>query len=57
MNTIPAGWIFAAVLNSFRAALTQENHTLKSTLTDPHIFSGIGNAYSDEILHRAKCRR
>lgn len=41
-------------LQAFRAALTHENHTLKRTLTDPHVFSGIGNAYSDEILHRAK---
>jgi formamidopyrimidine-DNA glycosylase len=40
--------------DSFRAALTRERHTLKRTLTDPHVFSGIGNAYSDEILHRAK---
>ena len=46
--------IFDADLASFRAALTRENHTLKRTLTDPHVFSGIGNAYSDEILHRAK---
>lgn len=46
--------IFTADLTSFRAALTRENHTLKRTLTDPHVFSGIGNAYSDEILHRAK---
>jgi formamidopyrimidine-DNA glycosylase len=46
--------IFEAHLNAFRAALTRENHTLKRTLTDPHVFSGIGNAYSDEILHRAK---
>ena len=46
--------IFAADLASFKAALTRENHTLKRTLTDPHVFSGIGNAYSDEILHRAK---
>ena len=38
----------------FHAALTRENHTLKRTLTDPHIFSGIGNAYSDEILHAAR---
>ncbi|MBI2804615.1 MAG: formamidopyrimidine-DNA glycosylase [Planctomycetes bacterium] len=37
----------------FHAALTRENHTLKRALTDPRIFSGIGNAYSDEILHRA----
>ncbi len=34
--------------------LTSENHTLKRALTDPHLFSGIGNAYSDEILHRAR---
>jgi len=46
--------IFGADLAAFRAALTRENHTLKRTLTDPHVFSGIGNAYSDEILHRAK---
>lgn len=46
--------IFAADLHAFRAALTRENHTLKRTLTDPHVFSGIGNAYSDEILHRAR---
>lgn len=38
----------------FAAALRSENHTLKRSLTDPHIFSGIGNAYSDEILHRAQ---
>ena len=41
-------------LDEFRAALTAERHTLKRTLTDPHTFSGIGNAYSDEILHRAR---
>jgi len=39
---------------TFRAALTRENRTLKRALTDPSIFSGIGNAYSDEILHAAK---
>jgi formamidopyrimidine-DNA glycosylase len=39
---------------AFSARLTQSNHTLKRALTDPHIFSGIGNAYSDEILHAAK---
>ena len=39
---------------SFRAALTRENRTLKRALTDPSIFSGIGNAYSDEILHAAR---
>jgi len=38
----------------FRAALVRENHTLKRALTDPRLFSGIGNSYSDEILHRAK---
>ena len=37
-----------------RGPLRQENHTLKRALTDPHLFSGIGNAYSDEILHRAR---
>jgi formamidopyrimidine-DNA glycosylase len=46
--------IFDVDLASFRAALTRENHTLKRTLTDPHVFSGIGNAYSDEILHLAR---
>jgi formamidopyrimidine-DNA glycosylase len=45
--------VLDANISSFREALTRENHTLKRTLTDPHIFSGIGNAYSDEILHRA----
>ncbi len=40
-------------LNEFAARLKSENHTLKRALTDPRIFSGIGNAYSDEILHRA----
>ena len=39
---------------AFVAALTSENHTLKRALTDPRLFSGIGNAYSDEILHRAR---
>jgi len=39
---------------AFRAALVEENHTLKRTLTDPRVFSGIGNAYSDEIFHRAR---
>jgi formamidopyrimidine-DNA glycosylase len=46
--------VFAADLPAFREALTRENHTLKRALTDPHLFSGIGNAYSDEILHRAR---
>ena len=41
-------------LATFREALTRENHTLKRALTDPRLFSGIGNAYSDEILHRAR---
>jgi len=41
-------------LPTFVEALQRENHTLKRTLTDPHVFSGIGNAYSDEILHAAK---
>jgi formamidopyrimidine-DNA glycosylase len=41
-------------LGSFRERLLRENHTLKRALTDPRIFSGIGNAYSDEILHRAR---
>jgi formamidopyrimidine-DNA glycosylase len=39
---------------AFRRALRRENHTLKRALTDPRVFSGIGNAYSDEILHRAR---
>ena len=46
--------IFTSDLNSFRDALTAENHTLKRALTDPRLLSGIGNAYSDEILHAAK---
>jgi formamidopyrimidine-DNA glycosylase len=46
--------VLDASIDSFREALTRENHTLKRTLTDPHVFSGIGNAYSDEILHRAR---
>jgi formamidopyrimidine-DNA glycosylase len=46
--------VFAADLASFRSALTAENHTLKRALTDPRVLSGIGNAYSDEILHAAK---
>lgn len=41
-------------LPAFAARLARENHTLKRTLTDPHLFSAIGNAYSDEILHRAR---
>ncbi len=46
--------VLDAGLDAFRAALTRENHTLKRALTDPRIFSGIGNAYSDEILHRGR---
>src|SRR5579872_6248183 len=46
--------IFTSNLNSFRDALTAENRTLKRALTDPRIVSGIGNAYSDEILHAAR---
>jgi formamidopyrimidine-DNA glycosylase len=43
-----------ASLGTFREALLRENHTVKRALTDPRLFSGIGNAYSDEILHAAK---
>lgn len=43
-----------ATFDQFRDALTREQHTVKRTLTDPHLFSGIGNAYSDEILHSAR---
>jgi formamidopyrimidine-DNA glycosylase len=46
--------VFTADGAAFTAALRAERHTLKRTLTDPRTFSGIGNAYSDEILHRAK---
>lgn len=46
--------VFAIDLDGFRAALTAENRTLKRALTDPRILSGIGNAYSDEILHAAQ---
>jgi formamidopyrimidine-DNA glycosylase len=46
--------VFSSDLNAFRAALTAENRTLKRALTDPRIVSGIGNAYSDEILHAAQ---
>ncbi|MEK6407731.1 MAG: DNA-formamidopyrimidine glycosylase family protein [Acidobacteriota bacterium] len=45
--------VLEADLKSFEGRLTAENHTLKRALTDPHFFSGIGNAYSDEILHAA----
>lgn len=46
--------VMEADFEAFKAALTRENHSLKRALTDPHIFSGIGNAYSDEILHHAR---
>lgn len=55
----PDGWlvmidVFSCDLAAFRAALGERNHTLKRALTDPRIVSGIGNAYSDEILHAAR---
>ena len=46
--------VLTSTPDEFGAALTRENHTLKRALTDPHLLSGIGNAYSDEILHAAK---
>jgi formamidopyrimidine-DNA glycosylase len=46
--------VLRASFDDFARALTTRNHTLKRALTDPHLFSGIGNAYSDEILHRAR---
>ena len=46
--------VLDATLADFSRALRRENHTLKRALTDPHVFSGIGNAYSDEILHAAR---
>ncbi|HEX3175039.1 MAG TPA: DNA-formamidopyrimidine glycosylase family protein [Methylomirabilota bacterium] len=46
--------VFDTNLAAFRAALTAESHTLKRSLTDPRVLSGIGNAYGDEILHRAR---
>jgi formamidopyrimidine-DNA glycosylase len=46
--------LFEADLDAFRAALTRESHTLKRALTDPRLLSGVGNAYADEILHRAR---
>jgi formamidopyrimidine-DNA glycosylase len=53
-NTDPGGLeVLDASLEEFGARLKAENHTLKRSLTDPRTFSGIGNAYSDEILHRA----
>ncbi len=56
LSSFEAGGIdvFSSNLDSFRAALTAENHTLKRALTDPRLLSGIGNAYSDEILHAAQ---
>jgi len=56
MDAIDPGGIdvFASDLDAFRAAVSVENRTLKRALTDPRILSGIGNAYSDEILHAAK---
>ena len=56
LRSLDAGGIdvFASDLESFRTALTAENHTLKRALTDPRLLSGIGNAYSDEILHAAQ---
>ena len=55
-STLDPGGIepLTATLKQFAAVLTKENHTLKRVLTDPRVFSGIGNAYSDEILHLAK---
>jgi formamidopyrimidine-DNA glycosylase len=46
--------VLDATLDAFRAALARERHTIKRSLTDPRLFAGIGNAYSDEILHRAR---
>jgi len=46
--------VLGATLEQFRAALTRESHTLKRALTDPRLLDGIGNAYSDEILHAAR---
>jgi formamidopyrimidine-DNA glycosylase len=46
--------VLGTTLADFRATLTRENHTLKRALTDPTLFDGIGNAYSDEILHAAR---
>jgi formamidopyrimidine-DNA glycosylase len=55
MEQDPGGLeVGSATLSGFQAVLLRENHTLKRALTDPHAFSGIGNAYSDEILHRAR---
>jgi formamidopyrimidine-DNA glycosylase len=56
LRSFDAGGInaFSSDLPAFRAALTAENHTLKRALTDPRLLSGVGNAYSDEILHAAQ---
>jgi formamidopyrimidine-DNA glycosylase len=56
LNALDAGGtdIFTSDVNSFKAVLAAENHTLKRALTDPRLVSGIGNAYSDEILHAAQ---
>lgn len=56
LGSLDAGGIdvFGTDLQTFRAVLTAENHTLKRALTDPRLLSGIGNAYSDEILHAAR---
>ena len=56
LQALDAGGIdvLAATRAAFAARLVSENHTLKRALTDPRLFSGIGNAYSDEILHRAR---
>jgi formamidopyrimidine-DNA glycosylase len=56
LQTFDRGGIepLAATLDAFRTALGRESHTVKRALTDPRLFSGIGNAYSDEILHAAQ---
>jgi formamidopyrimidine-DNA glycosylase len=56
LDSLNAGGIepLDASLGAFSAAIRSSNHTLKRSLTDPHVFSGIGNSYSDEILHRAQ---
>jgi formamidopyrimidine-DNA glycosylase len=56
LRTLDPGGVepLAADLAAFVRVLRKENHTLKRSLTDPHLFSGIGNAYSDEILHRGR---
>ena len=56
LNALDPGGIdpLTATVEQFREALTRESHTVKRSLTDPKLFSGIGNAYSDEILHAAR---